>query len=253
MRSYPLGDDLLLCDLPNGRGIVIEKDGTRNGPTKPEHHRSHDDTHDKGLLTLLIRSVLQVHDHGDEGEDAKQHVEDDVHRSDANALLHCLRGRHPKRWHDVEEVRGGGNLLSDSEEREEDRHLQEDGETAPKRVELVLCSKLAKLLCLALGVVRVLVLNLLHLRLQRLHSCARGRRLRHERHDQESDDDGKNDDGNTPVAAKIGEPLQYLHQEINKPVPHGFLRLSKLGDRVIAAFVKWVAPQDSFKGEPRTS
>lgn len=249
----PLGDDLLLCDLPNGRRIVIEKDGTRDGPTKPEHHRGHDNTHDESLLALLLGGVLEIHDHGDEGEDAKQHVKDDINRRDAYALIHCLRGRHAKGRHDVEEVSGRGDLLGDGEECEEDGHLQEDGKAAPKGVELVLCSKLAKLLCLALGIVRVLVLDLHHLWLQRLHSCARGSRLRHERHDQESDDDGEDDDGNTPVAAEVGKPLQYLHQEINKPVPHGFLRLSKLGDRVIAAFVKWVASQDSFKGEPQTS
>ena len=122
---------------------------------------------------------------------------------------------------DVQEAGVLRNVARHREEREEDRHLQEHGEAATKRVEVMLRLELAHLLVHAYRIVLVLVLDLLQQRLKCLHARGACRRLGHQRHDEQSDDDGQDDDGDAPVPAGVCEEGQDLRQKVNKPIPHG--------------------------------
>ena len=85
------------------------------------------------------------------------------------------------------------------EERDEDRHLQEKGQTPAERVDLVLLVELHHLFVELLAVVLVLRLELLDLGLHPLHGDHRLRLLRGEREQHEPHRDREQDDRDTRV------------------------------------------------------
>ena len=170
---------------------------------------------------MLGRHVLCRHEHRDQRQDAKGDDQQNIDRGarEAGRVDHVGNGLGELR-DDVEKALALGHHLSDGEEAKEDRHLDDHGQAAAERIELVVRVELLHLLGLALGVVGVALLYLLHHRLQGLHLGRRGGRLGHQRHDDDADDDRQHDDGDTPVAAESREPLKDRVQEINKPIPH---------------------------------
>lgn len=126
-----VGHQLLLGHLPQGGGHVVEKDGSRAGPAKPKHHDGHDGAHGDGLHALVTLH-LGVHQHGDEGQHAKEQVKDDVGGSSgpAGGGKHASDGIGDGRQNTEE----GGihrHVLHDGEEGEEDGHLQEERQGNP--------------------------------------------------------------------------------------------------------------------------
>ena len=245
-----LGDDLLLHHLPEGGGDVVQEDRRRHAPAKEEHHDGHNGTHGHGLAPLRLGLGPHVEYHRDERQHAEQNVKEDVRRrGDPTARLDDLGHREREAGQDAEEARVGGNLLGNGEQAKEDGHLEEDGQTSAKRVELHLRVDLAHLLGLALRIVGIALLNLLELGLHDLHASRRLRRVRHERRENEADDDGQDDDREAPVANKALDAREHRSQKANKPIPHGSSAPS-LGDGIVTSSVKGVTPADPAQRQP---
>src|SRR5690625_4937017 len=92
---------------------------------------------------------------------------------------------------------------------DEQRHLQDDGQTAARRVDARLLVELHRLLGELLAVVLVLLLQRLQLRLQLLHAQHRLRLGSNERPDQHAEAEGKHDDRETPGTHELVDVAQY--------------------------------------------
>ncbi|SIB58605.1 Uncharacterised protein [Mycobacteroides abscessus subsp. abscessus] len=104
-------------------------------------------------------------------------------------------------------------------ETDQDRHLNDERETACQRVDAMLLEKshgflLQLLLCL-LVFTAVFLSQLLHFRLEGLHGLRAFCLLDHQRQNQKADDQGHHDDGK-PIAAP--ERFSYFYDEHRKRV-----------------------------------
>jgi hypothetical protein len=138
-------------------------------------------------------------------------------------LLSLLLGQHTARL----TVRGE---VEQAEERQEDRHLQQDRQARGERVGPGLLVQSHRLLGETLAVMAVLLLQLLDLRLEQLHVPA-GLDLLHEQRDQcSADHQGEADDRQRPRPARLrtedapeervepgederGDPVERRHDE----------------------------------------
>ena len=102
-----LRNDLLLDDLPERGGHVVEKDGGGHAPAEEEHHDRHDGAHRHRLAALRLRLGAHVNHHRDERENAEEHVEEDVGGSgDPAARLDDLGHGERDGRQDTKEARG---------------------------------------------------------------------------------------------------------------------------------------------------
>ena len=134
-----------------------------------------------------------------------------------------LRGTDGEVGNDVVErrraARERSNVANNGKEREEDGHLQDDGQASTQRVELVFRVELAHLLLQGLGIVCVAFLQLLHLGLEDLHLCRGPRASRHERHDEKSHDEREDDYRQSPVTAESVDAGKDILNKANNCVP----------------------------------
>ncbi len=70
-------------------------------------------------------------------------------------------------------------------------------------------------------VVRIALLDHHELGLHDLHARRGARGMRHERRQDQTNDDGQHDDRKTPVTDKALDAREHRGQEVNKPFPHG--------------------------------
>ena len=216
-----LGNELLLGDLPQRGGHVVEQDGRGAGPTEPQHHEGHDGAHHHLLVLHLGRRVAEVHHHRYEGEHTKEHVHDDVReRSHEAGGAEDAGARLRDRRENAVEAGVRRHVLNNSEQSAEDRHLNEERQAAHERVDLHLRVDLHHLFLETLGVVSVLLLKLLDSRLHDLHTGRRLDGLGLQWRQQQADDGGEDDDGEAPIAHEAVKPLEHHRQEVNKPIPH---------------------------------
>ena len=211
----------LLAHGPQVRGGPVEEDADRErDATDGEDHRQHVEQH---LLLLGVRAGQRVRRHvlahqltlGEErGRRHREHQErrGDHHRDVAVGVEEGVRERDDPEQLGVAELLGllGGQdalrgavrgVVEQPEQREEDRHLQQDRQARGERVGPALLVELHRLLGETLPVVAVLLLQLLDLRLDQLHVAA-GLDLLDEQRDQRGpDDDGQPDDRQRPRRA----------------------------------------------------
>ena len=102
-------------------------------------------------------------------------------------------------------------LLSSAEEREEDRHLQQDRQAGRERVGARVLVELHRLLGETLPVVAVLLLQLLDLGLDQLHVAAGLDLLDEQRDQRRADHQGQADDRQHPGGAALRRPNTRLH------------------------------------------
>jgi hypothetical protein len=106
------------------------------------------------------------------------------------------------------------------EEGDEDRQLQEQGNAGGERVDLVLAVEPHHLLLHALAIVLVLLLDLLHLRLQRLQRPHPLQLPVGERQDRGAGDDGEQDDRHPPAESKIVEEVEDGVGDVDQRLQH---------------------------------
>ena len=111
-------------------------------------------------------------------------------------------------------------VAQNREKSEEDGHLHKHGQTTRQGVELVLSIKLGHLSIEALGVISILRLQLLKQGSDHLHLGHGLLLLEGQRQKQKTNDDRKDDDGETPVTQETLKALDAVEEEGDQPIPH---------------------------------
>ena len=221
------------------RGDVPEQENACGGDAADVgHEHRHDDHHDG---RLLLRIALKEHRHDDRRGKDRDHCEvGDAEQQAAN--LERLDRRVAQVGQDaIERKRGSrvnarGDVAEHLEQRDEDRHLQEDRQAARERVEVRLAVELLRLLGDFLLITRVELLNLLDAGLDLLHLVIRFVLLEVKREDDDSEYDRNDEDSESPVTYTALNTLDAVEDKILKCFPHRknseSLRLFKARGRI---------------------
>ena len=176
-------------------------------------------------LSLLAGLVARHIELRNQGQDGKQDQANQRRQCNHKAIGKGSARRGGQVGQDVEEreravVKVLRQVAQQCKQGEQDRHLNQQRQTASHGVELVLAVELLHLLGLTLGIVGIALLDLEHLGLQHLHASRRLGRLEHKRRQQQTDDDHQDDDGQAPVDRKGLDELEQLEKDVNDPIPH---------------------------------